>query len=188
MAITTDKRKRAAHVRPEGTGPHLTTDLVWRQLEGASFAVVGYVTPAGEPRSSGVMYKVVKRRLYTVVAPDSWKARHIVARNHVSVTVPVHRGGVLAHIAPIPPATISFHASAFVHPVGSVRIAAVSKQLESWLPADRKDSGALVELIPEGQFLTYGVGTSLRDMQKPELAGASVPVVDCSGPEVQRTP
>lgn len=153
-----------------------TTDLVWRRLEAASFAVLGYVTPDGEPRSSGVIYRAVGRRLYTVVAPDSWKARHIAARNHVSVTVPVHRGGVLALVAPIPPATVSFHATAVVHRAGSVELSSISKELESLLPADRKDRGVLIELIPEGQFLAYGIGVSLLDMAKPERARAVVPV------------
>lgn len=176
MAIATRKEKEAAPVRSEAAGARVTTQMVWRQLERASFAVVGYVTPAGEPRSTGVMYKAVRKRLYTVVAPDSWKARHISARNHVSVTVPVHRGGVLALVAPIPPATISFHASAMVHPHGSIQIASISKELESWLPKNRKDTGVVIELIPEGQFLTYGVGVSLTDMQKPEVASAAVSV------------
>ena len=176
MAIAVHKGGKDAPARSENAGARVSTDLVWRQLEGASFAVVGYVTPAGEPRSSGVIYKAVDRRLYTVVAPDSWKARHIAARNRVSVTVPVHRGGVLALVAPIPPATISFHASAVVHPRGSVEIASISRELESLLPEDRKDAGLLIELIPEGQFLTYGIGVSLTDMRKPELAGGAVPV------------
>lgn len=177
MAVATGKDEVAAPLRSEATGTRVTTDLVWRQLERASFAVIGYVTPAGEPRSSGVIYKVVGKHLYMVVARDSWKARHIAARNHVSVTVPVHRGGVLALVAPIPPATISFHAKAVVHPDGSVQIGSLSKELESLLPADRQDAGVVIELIPEGQFLTYGVGISLTDMRKPELARASVPVV-----------
>ena len=176
MAIATRIEKPAAPEIPESAGARVTTDLVWRQLQNASFAVIGYVTPAGEPRSSGVIYKAIGKRLYAVVAPDSWKARHIAARNHVSVTVPVHRGGVLALVAPIPPATISFHARALVHPPGSLQIASISTELESLLPEDRKDGGVVIELIPEGRFLTYGVGVSLTDMQKPELARAVVPI------------
>lgn len=176
MAIATGNGKPASPDGAEDGGAHVTTDLVWRQLDDASFAVVGYVTPAGEPRSSGVVYKTAGKRLYIVVAPGSWKARHIAARNRVSVTVPVHRGGVLALVAPIPPATISFHATAVVHPAGSVDLASISKQLESLMPADRKDAGVVIELIPEGQFLTYGVGVSLMEMQKPEVARAVVPV------------
>src|SRR6266566_9114587 len=58
-------------------GSRLTSAQVWHELAKASFAVVSYVTPAGAPRSSGVVYTVVGRRLYLAVAPDSWKARHI---------------------------------------------------------------------------------------------------------------
>ena len=35
----------------------LTTKQVWHQVAKGSFAVLSYVTPAGEPRSSGVLYK-----------------------------------------------------------------------------------------------------------------------------------
>jgi pyridoxamine 5'-phosphate oxidase-like protein len=157
---------------------HATSEQVWHEIERASFAVVGYVTPSGEARSSGVVYKAVGKRLYVAVAPESWKARHIAASKRVSVTVPVHRGGVLALVAPIPPATISFHAAAIVHPAGSVSIDSLSKELESLLPAERLDNAVLIELIPEGRFLTYGVGVSLTDMQKPEIAEAVVPVTD----------
>lgn len=90
-AIRPEKPATAAAARRR-----LTSDQVWRQLESASFAVISYVTPRGEPRSSGVVYGTVSRRLYTAVAADSWKARHIGASKQVSVTVPVRRGGVLA--------------------------------------------------------------------------------------------
>ena len=49
----------------------------------------------------------VGRQLYLVVAPDSWKARHITARGQVAVTVPVRRRGLLSLVLPIPPATVS---------------------------------------------------------------------------------
>lgn len=180
MAIATQEPKTAADVAPEAGGARITSDLVWRQLADASFAVIGYVTPAGEPRSSGVVYRTVGKRLYIVVGPDSWKARHIATNKHVSVTVPVHRGGVLALVAPIPPATISFHATALVHPAGSIRLSSISKELDSLLPPDRKDAGVVIELIPYGRFLTYGVGVSLMEMRKPDIARAEIPV---SAPE-----
>jgi hypothetical protein len=173
MAIATRPEKRAVTT---ATKSHATTEQVWREIDKASFAVVGYVTPSGEARSSGVVYKTVGKRLYFAVAPESWKARHIAASKRVSVTVPVHRGGILALVAPIPPATISFHAQGIVHPAGSVRIDSLSKELESLLPREGRDMAVLIELIPEGRFVTYGVGVPLMDMQKPELAKAVVPV------------
>jgi hypothetical protein len=176
MAIATGPEKTAAPTVVDVATSRVTSEQVWRQLDRASFAVIGYVTPAGESRSSGVVYKTVGKRLYMAVAPGSWKARHIATGKQVSVTVPVSRGGILALVLPIPPATISFHATAIVHPAGSLKIGSISNQLESLLPPERRDAAVVIELIPEGHFLTYGVGVPLMAMQKPELSRAVVPV------------
>jgi len=170
-------RLRLAHRHPSHAAPppQLTTEWVWGQLDKASFAVISYVTPAGRPRASGVVYAAEGRRLYVATDPDSWKARQISDGDEVAVTVPLRRGGVLSLVAPIPPATVSFHTRATVHPAGSVNIKSVSKKLASLLPRKRRD-GRLLELLPEGDFLTYGVGVSLRDMAKPDSALAHVPV------------
>src|SRR5262249_54814061 len=80
----------------------LSTDDVWHAIEKRSCAILGYATPYGDPRSSGVMYKTSGRHLFVAVEPDGWKARHIARSGRVSVTVPVHRAGILALVAPIP--------------------------------------------------------------------------------------
>lgn len=112
------------------------------------------------------------RRLYVVTAPDSWKARQICDGDEVAVTVPIRRGGLLSLIAPIPPATVSFHATATVHHAESVR---VPKKLVSHLPKDRRRSHCVLELVPDGSFLTNGLGVSLQEMGKPHAALAHVP-------------
>lgn len=152
-------------------GPAVTTEQVWQRLARASFAVVSHVTPAGEPRSSGVMYTVADGRLHVVVAPDSWKARHLAADGRVAVTVPVRRGGLLSLLAPIPPATISFHGSATVHPAGDV-----PGRLSSLLPPERLLSSSVVEIVPEGEFVLYGIGVPLARMREPAASRARVPV------------
>lgn len=168
--------------KPEVTTPQVNqtdtarTERVWQALTKASFAVLSYVTPAGEPRASGVVYATAGRRLYVVVAPDSWKARHIASGGHVAVTVPVRRGGILSLLFPIPPATISFHARAIVHPAGALMDPALSKQLASLVPPERRASGCLIEILPEGHFRTYGLGVSLMQLRNPAVAGARVPV------------
>src|SRR5215469_14599502 len=163
-----------------GTGgaiaARLTSDQVWRALTRASFAVVSYVTPAGEPRSSGVVYATDGGRLYVAVAADSWKARHIAASGQVAVTVPVRRGGLLSLLLPIPPATISFHAAAIVHPAGPLAPGAVPAQLTSLLPAERRYSSCVIEIVPEGWFVTYGIGVSLMKMRDTCAARARLPV------------
>jgi hypothetical protein len=154
----------------------LTSEQVWHTLGKASFAVLGYVTPSGEPRSSGVVYKSIGRRLYVAVASDSWKARHIAATRRVAVTVPVRRGGLLSLVAPIPPATISFHAQAIVHPAGAPQVGSLLKELGSLLPVERRTSACLIEILPEGAFVTYGLGVSLSKLRDPAAARARIPV------------
>ncbi len=169
--VTTDK-VAAGYAKPA----EVTRDLVWRKIAKQSFAVISYVTPAGEPRSSGVVYAAARHRLYVAVAPDSWKALQIPATGQVAVTVPVRRGGLLALLWPIPPATISFHARAVVHSRGSLDVSSLSAELAALVPAERLAVCSIVEIFPEDHFLTYGIGTSLMTMRHPAAARARVPV------------
>lgn len=164
------------HAQPTAaTSDGVTTAQVWRALEKASFLVLAYITPAGEPRSSGVVYAAVDRRLAFVVAADSWKGRHIRDGDTVAVTVPIRRGGLLSLVAPIPPATVTLRTRARVRPPASLERDALAPKLARLLPADLRNA-ILIELEPFGHFLTYGVGVSLREMIKPELARGRVPV------------
>jgi hypothetical protein len=173
-----------SRVEPAGGSTHhpassmhpVSTERVWEVVCRDSFAVISYVTPAGEPRSSGIVYAVSDHHLYFAVAPGSWKARHIVDGHEVAVTVPDRRGGVLSLLVPIPPATITFHARAIVHPPGALDLHALSGKLESLVPAERRAVATIIELVPEGTFLTYGIGVSLRAMTDPAKALAHVPV------------
>jgi hypothetical protein len=153
--------------------PDLSTDEVWRHIEKGSFAVLSEVTPAGEPRSSGVLYSCLDRRLYVLVSPDSWKARHLAASGKVAMTIPVRRGGLLALLFPIPPATINLHGEAIVHPPGQFE---VPDRLASLAPKERLASGCVVEVRPVGRFLTYGLGVSLTGMRDTTAARGHVPV------------
>jgi hypothetical protein len=172
MTMTTADRTRGDVTR----GPKVTKELVWATIAKRSFAVLSYVTPTGEPRSSGVVYAAGRRQLYVAVAPDSWKALHIPATDQVAVTVPVRRGGLLSLLFPIPPATISFHARAVVHPRGRLAPGSVSAELAALVPAERLSRCRIIEIFPEDDFLTYGIGTPLRQMRDPELSRARVPV------------
>jgi hypothetical protein len=154
----------------------LGPDDVWREVEKASFAVLAHVAPGGEPRCTGVVYATVGRRLFVTVAPESRKAREIADGARVSLTVTVRRGGLLSLLFPIPPATISFPARVIVHAPGSLDLAAVSPALLKLIPPSRRERAVVLELVPEGQFLTYGIGVSLKDMANPDLAIARVPV------------
>ncbi|HSK90812.1 MAG TPA: pyridoxamine 5'-phosphate oxidase family protein [Euzebyales bacterium] len=154
----------------------LSSKAVWDELNKASFAVLSYVTPAGEPRASGVVYKAIGRRLYVATDPDSWKARHIAHSGRVAMTVPVRRGGLLSLVAPIPPATISFHGSANVHPADAPEVRPLLDELKALLPDERRQHAVVIEVTPEDTFLTYGIGVALNQMRDPAAAGARVAV------------
>ena len=149
---------------------------IWRAISNASFAVISYVTPSGEPRSTGVVYATARRHLYMAVAPDSWKGKYIAANGHVAVTVLVRRGGLMSLLFPIPPATISFHGAATVHPAGWLQQSLVAEDLLGLLPPERREAARVIEIVPEGAFLTYGVGVSLSRMRHPDVALGRVPV------------
>ena len=172
--------KPAAAVANEADGQRapgrVSTERVWRELMRASFAVVSYVTPSGEPRSSGVVYVISGRRMYVAVAPNGWKARQIARNGHVSVTVPIRRGGLLSLLFPIPPAVVSFHGNAIVHPAGSRELHAPLEKLDGLIPRERRGSASIIEISPEGQFTTYGVGVSLPQMRNPALASGRAAV------------
>jgi Pyridoxamine 5'-phosphate oxidase len=157
-------------------GSILTREQVWRTLEKSTFAVLSYRTPSGDPRSSGVVYKTLGRRLYVAVAPDSWKAKHVERSGRVAVTVPVRRGGLLSLVFPIPPATVSFHGKAAVYRPDSKEAARALERLSSLVPSERRAAAAVIAITPEASFLTYGVGVSLGTMRSPMSARARVPV------------
>jgi hypothetical protein len=154
----------------------LSAQMVWRELGKASFAVLGHVTPAGKPRTSGVMYAVHDRRVYVGVADDGWKAQQIATGDEVSVTVLVRRGGLLALVIPIPPATVTFRARATMHRAGTAQADHAPSELLKRLPAATRDDMALIELAPEGDFVTYGIGVSLRAFADPNAAPGRVSV------------
>ena len=168
--------KRAERRRDKTAASHLRSDQVWQSLDSGSVAVLGHVTRNGQPRTTGVVYKTLGRRLYVAVAPDSWKARQIAADHHVSVTVLVRRGGLLALLFPIPPATITFHGTAVVHAPGAPEVRPALAKLKRLLPPESAQSSSLIEITPEGDFLTYGIGVSLMSMRHPAAAQAHVPV------------
>lgn len=160
----------------EPSTPNVSTEQVWDTIARASNAVLGHVTPDGAPRTSGVVYRSIDRRLYVAIAPGTWKDRHIRADGRVSMTVLVRRGGLLSLLFPIPPATISFHGTASVHPADDPAMGVVLDRLSGLLPPNRRSSSAIIEITPEDHFLTYGIGVSLGTMRVPEAARGRVPV------------
>ncbi|ADG73562.1 pyridoxamine 5'-phosphate oxidase-related protein FMN-binding protein [Cellulomonas flavigena DSM 20109] len=158
-------------------GPALTTDGVWRTLARQPFMVIGMVNGRGEGRSAGVSLAVHDDALWTSSDAGAWKTRHLRHQPEVSVTVPVRRGGVLALVAPIPPAVVTCNATAHVLPAAAAP-GPVRRRLLRGLKLTEEVLADVVaiRLVPHGDFVTYGLGVSLLGMLDTERARGRVPV------------
>jgi hypothetical protein len=137
-------------------------------------------TPPYATRASITIGAVGGRNEPTNAAVESGERAASIAKKYatsdVSLTVPARRGGVLALVMPIPPATVNFHGNATVRPAGSPEVGPLLDELGSLLPADRRASAAIIEIVTEGEFVTYGIDVSLTRMRDPAAARARVPV------------
>lgn len=155
----------------------ITTELVWREIERRSFAVLSYVTPGGEARSSGIVYAVRGRKLYIRVAADSWKARHVRRNPHVALNVTIPKRVPLMPWFRIPQATIAFKGTARL--LGADEVGQEVLDALGHVTAHEPESGveiSFIEVSPLGHFATYGVGVPLLAMRDPAKARGRVPV------------
>jgi hypothetical protein len=139
----------------------ITTDQVWREIEAQMFAVLGHVTPQGEPRTSGIVYTVRNRRLYIGVYRESWKPRHIARNPSVSVTVTLAKRIPFMPWVKLPPATITFQGTAEVMPFEEAD-AGAQEALRAGVEHAPDDKMDMIKITPAGEFLTYGVGVSMK--------------------------
>ena len=155
----------------------VTTKIVWQAIEKELFAVLGMVTSKGEARTVGIVYLVQGRKFYIGTGLKTWKARHIAANQAVSMTIPIARRVPIAPWVRIPQATITFSGTARIIP--GVEAPRDLLQLVFHHKADdevfMKDT-CLIEVTPQGDFLTYGIGIPLIKMREPELARGRAPV------------
>jgi hypothetical protein len=155
----------------------LTPAQVWQTIEKELFAVVGMVNAAGEARTAGLVYIVRERKLYVATGRDTWKARHMAANPHVSVTIPIAKRVPIMPWLKIPQATITFQGTARVFPAAEASPELLRAIFQH--KADDREMVAgscLVEITPVGEFVTYGVGVRLMDMREPEKARGRAPV------------
>ena len=155
----------------------LSSEQVWEELENNMFAVVGMVTARNESRTAGIVYAVHNRKLYFGTLKASWKARHIAGNGHVSVTAAIPKRIPFVPWVKIPAATITFP--------GQARILSadegdpeVDHALHSGMEGaeDIKANSVVIEITPEKNFVTYGVGVSLQTMRDPAESMGKVSV------------
>jgi len=160
----------------------IRAEQVWEAIEKELFAVIGMVTANEEARTVGVVYVMRGRKLYIASGKKAWKVRHIAANPHVSMTIPIAKRIPFMPWFKIPAATITF--------CGKARILEAEEAPPELLRAlfrgmvedqERMAESCLIEVTPEKEFLTYGVGIPLMQMRDPEKARGRVPVASSDG-------
>ncbi len=152
---------------------HLTSDEVWAEVEANNFGVVGIVTASAEARTVGILYIVENRKLYIGADASAWKTRHIERNPHVSMTIPIARRVPFLPWIKVPASTITFSGTAQV-----LTKEALGPELTARLYRHEtgRDEWCAIEVTPEKDFITYGVGISVLRMRFPEKSRARVPV------------
>ncbi|MDD9943519.1 MAG: pyridoxamine 5'-phosphate oxidase family protein [Myxococcales bacterium] len=151
-------------------GAPVTTDSIWEELGRQTFAVLGMVNAKGEARTAGIVYTVHQRKLYIATDKESWKAKHVGGNGHVSLTICIPKRVPFLPFVHVPAATITCH--------GSGRVLAYSQapaEVTRVLARGLEETGgagsvSIIEVSPEGEFVTYGVGVSMLTMRKTQAA------------------
>ena len=139
--------------------------------------MLSYVTPGGEARSAGIVYVVVRGKVYIRVAADSWKAKHIRHNPNVALNVTIPKRVPLMPWFQIPQATIAFRGTARL--LGAEEVGQPVLDALGHATAHEPEGGVVVcflEVSPCGHFATYGVGVPLLAMRDPTRARGRVPV------------
>lgn len=150
---------------------------IWKRLKSQVFGVVGFVTAVGEARTAGIAYMVRDKKIYFCTETNAWKTKHLRNNAHISMTVPVPKRVFFMPWAQIPPATITFSGTARVLTLSEAPSEVPDVLLAPLEPKDElMRSTSVIEVTPKGDFVTYGIGVSLKTMTKPKEAGRRVAV------------
>jgi uncharacterized pyridoxamine 5'-phosphate oxidase family protein len=155
----------------------LDKSVVWRELENELFAVLGMVNARNEARTAGIVYIVHGNKFYISTGNKSWKAHHIRGNPNISVTIPIAKRIPFLPWIKIPAATITFSGKATVFEPNMVDRDILHNLLRG-MEEDLEKLADLcvIEVVPEGDFITYGIGIRLMQMRDQELARGRAPV------------
>jgi hypothetical protein len=158
-------------------GARITAAQVWTELENQIFGVVGLVTAKGEARTVGIAYLVRDKKFYFCTKTNAWKTKHLRNNPNVSMTVPIENRRLSLPGVKIPAATITFSGTGRVLDLTEVPAEIPDTLLKHLKPTEEvRRHACVIEIIPKGDFITYGVGVSLRSMLRPGEAGGRIPV------------
>jgi len=155
----------------------LTTEKVWKAInDDTLFGVLAFVNARGEARSAGIVYVTEGRSLLIASDKDAWKVRHIEANPNVSMTITINKRIPFMPFVKIPDATITFQGKAELLQVHEVD-ASVTKRLLRGLELEREAVAGtrIIRVVPQGDFVTYGIAMPMSQMRKPEKAIGRAP-------------
>jgi len=151
----------------------LTSDRIWEEIEKQNFGVLGMVTPGGESRTVGIVYVVDTRKLYIGAETTAWKTKHVAQNPHVSLTIPIARRVPLMPWIKVPATTITFSGTARI--LAQEQVGAGLRQ-RLYRHEEGRAEWCAIEVTPEKDFITYGVGISVLQMRFPDRARQRTPV------------
>jgi len=155
----------------------LSVEQVWKEMESDLFAILGMVTAIGEARTVGIVYIVHDRKIYISSKTEAWKVRHVQNNPHVSVTVPIAKRIPLLPWIKIPAATITFSGKANILETRDLDDDILHALFRGFEDDDElMATTSVIEVVPQGDFVTYGVGIPLMEMRHPEKARGRAPV------------
>ena len=156
----------------------LTTEGVWDVIDKEIFGVLGMVTANNESRTVGIVYIVKNRKFYIGTNKDAWKARHIAQNSAVSMTIPIAKRVAIMPWLKIPAATITFSGTARLMKIDETPPEVVTAVYRDIATQKEKMADAyMIEVTPQKDFITYGIGMPLMQMRFPDKARGRVPVV-----------
>lgn len=121
----------------------------------------------------GIIYVVDNRKLYVGADTTAWKTKHIASNPHVSMTIAIAKRVPFLPWIKIPDATITFSGTAKILAKDELEPALLKKLYRH---EEGRDTWCAIEVTPQKDFITYGVGISLAEMRYPEKARARAPV------------
>ncbi len=131
------------------------------------------VTARGESRTVGIVYVVDDFKLYIGAQSTAWKTRHIAQNPHVSLTVAIPRRVPFLPWIKVPATTITLSGTARILQKDEMGPAVLQRLYRH---EEGRVGWCAIEVNPDKDFITYGVGVSVLEMRFPEKSRARVPV------------
>jgi len=155
----------------------LESSEVWKVMEKQIFGVLGMVNAKGEARTVGIVYHARDKKVFIATDKETWKTRHVQGNPHVSMTMVIPKRIPFLPFIKIPSATITFSGVAEVMPAEDAA-EDVRRALLRGLADDDElvKTMCIIEVEPQGDFITYGIGVPLMSMRYPEKARGRAPV------------